>query len=446
MTANYATLDDIYELTSTVGLVRGKILKLVSVSAAQTAAITVLLKAAGEEYHQRAERSRIQAIAGSAAIILLLFGAVAFFYSRSRRLTDERARALAASRHEALTDALTGLSNRRALVADLERQAPAVGAGEEMLVALYDLDGFKGYNDSFGHAAGDALLVRFGERLAEAAGTTGAAYRLGGDEFCVTVTFESFAAGTALLERCATALTESGQLFEVGCSYGAAVMPTEATTADEALRLSDQRMYASKSSRSSAGRESTDVLLKVLDEQTVGLLHHVHDVAELARMTGVELGLEPSEIITLERAAELHDIGKCAIPDAVLDKPGPLDPAEWEFMRQHTLVGERIVLAAPSLAEAAPLIRSSHERFDGSGYPEGLVGAEIPLGARIIAVCDAYDAMTSKRSYSEAIASEEALTELDRCAGQQFDLEVVQAFRAGLFGAHPRFSTLPRVQ
>jgi two-component system, cell cycle response regulator len=129
-------------------------------------------------------------------------------------------------------------------------------------------------------------------------------------------------------------------------------------------------------------------------------------------------------------AAKLHDVGKTAIPDEILNKPGPLDQDEWEFMRSHTVIGERIVLAAPSLAQTAGLVRSSHERFDGTGYPDALDGRAIPLGASIIAVCDAFDAMVATRPYRAAMAPADAVAELRRCAGTQFDPLVVEAFCA----------------
>jgi len=130
----------------------------------------------------------------------------------------------------------------------------------------------------------------------------------------------------------------------------------------------------------------------------------------------------------LLQAAALHDVGKVAIPDAILDKPGPLDETEWEFMRTHTLIGERILAEAPSLAEAAKIVRSSHERHDGGGYPDGLAGEEIPLAARIVAVCDSFDAMTSDRPYRTAMSTEGALSELHNCSGTQFDPVVLAAF------------------
>jgi HD-GYP domain-containing protein (c-di-GMP phosphodiesterase class II) len=153
-------------------------------------------------------------------------------------------------------------------------------------------------------------------------------------------------------------------------------------------------------------------------------------VAELAEKTAERLGLPAHEVKLIALAAELHDVGKTAIPDAILNKPGPLDADEWEFMRRHTVIGERIILAAPSLAPTASLVRSSHERFDGTGYPDALRGDAIPLGASIIAVCDAFDAMVSERPYRSAMAVGAALDELHNCAGTQFDPRVVDAFSA----------------
>jgi response regulator RpfG family c-di-GMP phosphodiesterase len=132
----------------------------------------------------------------------------------------------------------------------------------------------------------------------------------------------------------------------------------------------------------------------------------------------------------IARAAELHDVGKVAIPDAILAKPGPLDDDEREFMRRHTVIGEAIIEAAPALRPVAALVRATHERWDGSGYPDGLAGDAIPLGARVVAVCDAYSAMVQKRPYGEVLADRDALAELRRCAGTQFDPRVVAAFCA----------------
>ena len=136
------------------------------------------------------------------------------------------------------------------------------------------------------------------------------------------------------------------------------------------------------------------------------------------------------EAIRIRLAAQLHDIGKTAIPDSILDKPAALNDDEWAFIRRHTLIGERIIAAAPALSHTANLVRSSHERVDGAGYPDGLRGTDIPLGSRIIAVCDAYDAMVAPRSYRSQLGHAAATEELRRCAGSQFDLDVVTAFCA----------------
>src|SRR5207253_8614016 len=137
-------------------------------------------------------------------------------------------------------------------------------------------------------------------------------------------------------------------------------------------------------------------------------------------------GRRPEELDEVARAAELHDVGKMAVPEQILNKPGPLDKGELEFIRQHTIVGERILAAAPALSPVARLVRASHENWDGSGYPDGLKGEEIPLASRIIAVCDAYHAMTSNRPYQAAVPQDEALAELRRCAGSHFDPVLVE--------------------
>ena len=202
---------------------------------------------------------------------------------------------------------------------------------------------------------------------------------------------------------------------------------------DDALRNADRRMYGEKNGRrASAGGQSAAVLLRVLTERHPDLSEHVDGVISLTEKVGLELGMTEEDRTALWQAAALHDIGKAAVPDAILNKPGPLDDDEWAFMRRHTVIGERILDGAPALTAAARLVRSSHERFDGNGYPDKLAGADIPLGARIVAVCDAYDAMVSDRPYRSGMSSEQAVEELSRCAGTQFDPAVVDAFVVAL--------------
>ena len=231
-----------------------------------------------------------------------------------------------------------------------------------------------------------------------------------------------------LINDALSALQEGGESWHIGASHGAVWIPSEAATESQIMKLADERMYANKASRSSASQQVADALIQVLTEQAVLLDEHVERVSELSAELAQALGEPAYEVSRIKLAARLHDIGKAAIPAAILEKPGPLDEREWEFIRRHPLIGERIVLAAPALASTAAIIRSTHERIDGDGYPDGLAGEQIPMGARVIAVCDAFDAMTSGRPYRAAVSSEAALAELKRHAGTQFDARIVEQF------------------
>jgi diguanylate cyclase (GGDEF)-like protein len=363
-----------------------------------------------------------------AALILATITMVAVL-ARTAMTFGENLRMLDRSRREATSDALTGLGNRRRLLTDLQDEVAHATADEPRVLALFDLDGFKRYNDTYGHPAGDALLARLGHNLEQVVGSRGCAYRLGGDEFCALLQTSAQDAET-IVEAAVGALSEQGKGFMVGSSCGMAVIPHEATDPTSALQIADQRLYTHKRGnvRSSASLQTRDVLLQVLQERQPDLKHHVSDVATLAVSIGRKLRLNAEEIDEIARAAELHDVGKMAVPDAVLQKAGPLDEGEWNFIKQHTIVGERMLSAAPALVPVAKLVRSSHEHWDGSGYPDGLEGEEIPLGARIVAVCDAFHAMTSSRPYRSGISPGAALAELRRCAGSQFDPKVVNVF------------------
>jgi two-component system cell cycle response regulator len=337
----------------------------------------------------------LPAAAGDVAALLVL--AVLVRLGLSLR---EHMRLLAHFQHEALTDELTGLGNRRALAEDLEAALAAAGAGAPQVLGLFDLDGFKLYNDTFGHPAGDALLARLSARLRAAAAPAGVAYRIGGDEFCVLVAAEE---ADAALERAAAALCETEAGLRIGASLGAVSLPADAATPAAALQLADRRMYEEKErAAGSPARQSRDVLLRAMAAREPDLHDHTRDVAALAQRVAAALGLERTLCESVGRAAELHDVGKVAMPDTILRKPGP---------------------------EAA-LVRASHERWDGRGYPDGLAGEEIPLGARIVAVCDAYSAMRQARPYGKVLTDAQARAELRRCSGTQFDPRVVEAFCA----------------
>jgi two-component system, cell cycle response regulator len=373
---------------------------------------------------QRPE-SAITLVLASATIVLVL--------ARTALSLWENAQLLEASRHEALTDSLTGLANRRKLLTDLEAEMEAAREGEPRMLVLFDLNGFKTYNDTFGHPAGDALLARLAGKLAAAVAPDGAAYRMGGDEFCVLLPGPE-----PDIHGVAQALWESGEGFDVGSAYGAALIPDDATTVSTALSVADERLYAHKELLAEIRRGTAhEPLLRTLAEREPELRAHVADVSSLALRVGKRLGLAHEELEELRLAAELHDVGKLAIPDVVLQKSGSLDATEWGFIHSHTLIGQRILSSAPALRPVGAIVRSTHENWDGTGYPDGLAGETIPLAARIIAACDAYSAMTSDRPYRSARTPDEAVAELRRCADRQFDRTVVQLLCAVLTDEEP---------
>jgi two-component system cell cycle response regulator len=320
---------------------------------------------------------------------------------------------LRASRDEAMTDSLTGLGNRRALTLALDEAFADAHDESPLVLALFDLDGFKHYNDTYGHPAGDVLLARLGANLRKYLGARGAVFRMGGDEFCALFPLHG-QDRVDLLDGAALALSEHGEGFWIGCSYGSITLPGEATDAAEALRIADQRMYVQKhAGRASPSRQVKEALLSVLAARDPETTRHARAVADLVEATTRQLGLGPEERETIRLAAELHEAGRLM-----------LAPGSASSGRDVALAGERIVAAAPALAPAAHILGTLHERWDGTGFPDGLAGEDIPLGARIVAVADAFDTLTADRPAAEC------LSELQRGAGTQFDPAIVAAFTA----------------
>ncbi|HWC39034.1 MAG TPA: HD domain-containing phosphohydrolase, partial [Acidimicrobiales bacterium] len=317
------------------------------------------------------------------------------------------------------------------------------------VLALFDLDGFKDYNDRFGHHLGDALLARFGRRLADTVHGNGDCYRLGGDEFCVILHGSadtgpdpsySPTAMRARLTPSVIALSSSGRAFSVGCSYGAVALAEEGTTPVSVLQLADHRMYAHKADRHNgdldrnhAGRESIPPPGR---EPPIGA--HLPSVPGLAKEVGHRLGMTRRERDDLRHAAIYRDVGKGAIPDDLLATPEPLDADELAFARLQSVAGERILAAVPALRAAALLVRSSHERFDGTGYPDGLKGDTIPLGARIIAACHTLGSLVAGRPYRGPMALDRALTEVAAGRGTRFDPVVVDALVEEVLSSLPQ--------
>jgi two-component system, cell cycle response regulator len=340
----------------------------------------------------------------------------------------EYLKALEVTRHQALTDAVTELGNRRKLFADLE-EALRRGAGDATLV-LMDLDGFKAYNDTYGHPAGDALLASLGTALRAVAEPGGSAYRLGGDEFCALVDADR-CRPEDIVGAVRARLAGFGQVVRLGVSSGTVRLPQEAGDVIAALQIADERLYAQKGERirATARKQTRDILLQAMHEREPELRDHALAVAALAAAVGRRMGVSSADLESLTRAAELHEVGRFALDDEGPADDRPLDRRLRllaEAAPEHDLAGERILAAASALALAARLVRSSHERFDGGGTPDGLAGADIPLGARILGACDAFAAMTTAPD-GQRVEYDEALAQLRAEAGRVFDPAVVEA-------------------
>ena len=351
----------------------------------------------------------------------------------------------------ALTDPLTGLGNHRHFQERLQRELLAAETdGLPLSLCLVDIDDFKKINDRYGHPVGDHVLAQVGSRLRQG----GEAFRLGGDEFGVLMPGQNeraaAAAATSIVERLAALDLVQGGALTV--SAGVATFPIQGAGRDELIRLADSALYWAKEhgknrvrvyrpdvveiaelKRLAAGPDraaryrAAASLAKAVDARDAYTGSHSERVSDLAARIARRLGAEPEQVELTRLAASLHDLGKLAIPEEILRKPGPLTDPERLVLERHPQIGFRMLesLGVDPLAE---WVLHHHERWDGTGYPDGLPGESIPLGARIIFVADAYDAMTSDRVYRRRLSRDDALAELDRCAGTQFDPDVVAAF------------------
>jgi diguanylate cyclase (GGDEF)-like protein/putative nucleotidyltransferase with HDIG domain len=370
-----------------------------------------------------------------------------------RTLEDELRLARSAAERRARTDELTGVFNRRhfaEIVAEALVGSPA-GCG----LLLLDADHFKQVNDVYGHVVGDAVLVELTRRLQAELGVEDCLARWGGEEFAVLLRGVSSDAQLddraqqlrAAVER--QAIVAAGASVRLTVSVGAVRSGEELATLDTLVEAADSCLYAAK--RAGRNRVSLPTGASGADQAHVepepeaiavaralalvaggSLEAHAEAVAELAAQIASKLGLPEALVLRCRLGGWLHDVGKATIPEAILGKPGPLDEAEWEVMRTHPAIGEEIVLGAGAVREAAAAVRHHHERYDGTGYPDRLAGDAIPIEARVVAAADAYAAMTADRPYSCARTPQEALAELQRCAGSQLDERVVAALLAVL--------------
>jgi diguanylate cyclase (GGDEF)-like protein len=360
----------------------------------------------------------------------------------------------------ALTDPLTGLGNHRSFQERLQRELlQAEAEGEPFTLCMIDVDDFKRINDLYGHPVGDRVLARVGGRLRQ----NGEAFRLGGDEFALLlpgVTAEQ-AMSTAAAVLARVGALELADVGSVTASAGVAGFPRQAFDRDELIRLADSALYWAKEhgknrvhvyrpdvvelaelrrlahgpDRAARFRAAAS-LAKAVDARDTYTGSHSSRVAELAAWIALRLGLDREHVELTRLAGSLHDLGKLAIPEEILRKPGPLTGPERLVLERHPQIGHRM-LESLGVDPVAEWVLHHHERWDGTGYPDRLCGEAIPLGARIIFVADAYDAMTSDRAYRGRLTPREAVRELERCAGSQFDPEIVDVFARELVDRAP---------
>lgn len=367
---------------------------------------------------------------------------------------------------QANTDELTGLLNHRLFYQTLEEQIKRASRfGSTFTLVMVDLDLFKTYNDTHGHTEGDAVLREIAQCIASSVRGLDAAFRYGGEEFAIILPDTNAEQGLKVAERVRRAVETKMDARGVWLtvSAGVAAWPTDAVIGGDLVRCADSALYEAKRrgrnctcvyarSRPSADGQPTVAarqedgvsmvyaLAATVDAKDHFTYGHSKKVSRYAVAIGEAMGLPPAKVAVLRDAGLLHDIGKISVPDALLRKQGPLSPQEWEQMRGHPEVAVAILRHAVELAECLPAILHHHERWDGSGYPLGLVGPNIPLEARIVAVADSYDAMTSDRPYRRALLPERALEELILCAGRQFDPQIVQVFADVVESASPRLT------
>ena len=351
----------------------------------------------------------------------------------------------------ALTDPLTGLGNHRHFHERLQRELlSAEEQARPLTLCFVDIDDFKKINDRYGHPSGDRVLSQVATRLRQG----GEAYRLGGDEFALLFVDHdegmALAAANSIVERIAT--VDFDHIGTVTVSAGLATFPMQGHGRDELIRLADSALYWAKEhgknrvrlyrpevvelselKRLAAGPDkaaryrAAASLAKAVDARDTYTGSHSERVGELSAKVATRLGLGAEQVELTRLAGSLHDLGKLAIPEEILRKPGTLTDSERLVLERHPQIGFRM-LDSLGVDPVADLVLHHHERWDGTGYPDGLRGEQIPLGARIIFVTDAYDAMTSDRIYRPKRSTQAALVELERCAGTQFDPGIVAAF------------------
>jgi diguanylate cyclase (GGDEF)-like protein len=388
---------------------------------------------------------------------------VSRLYERERVRNDELEELVRQLQDLSVTDWLTGLKNHGFY---FERLSEELDRGlrhrRPLSVAIADIDDFKAINDTRGHAAGDHVLQEVSRAMTDAIRSADVLCRIGGEEFGFILPETDSEGALLVAERIRESIAERSitGVGRVTVSIGVASVPEHAVDRDEIMEAADRALYLAKRQGKNRTRVSgevvnltaqsqgsqrgvghiVDLLVRVLRLRGADLAGHAERSAEVAVSLGAHLHLNTHQLEHLRVAALLQDVGKIGVPDAILYKQGPLTPKEWEVIQEHPKKGFELVggLVHPEAAEA---VLSNHERFDGKGYPHGLQGQEIPLLARVLLVADAYSAMTGRRPFREPMQSPDAMKELRRHSGTQFDPGIVNAMSELIAAMQPELET-----
>ena len=331
--------------------------------------------------------------------------------------------------YKSFHDSLTGLYNRRFFEEEMNRLDTKRNLPLSIIIA--DLNGLKLINDSYGHDKGDKALIKTGEILNEVLRDEDIIARHGGDEFAVLLPQTDNETVVKIIKRIKNKVYEFNQKEDIPISFalGSATKNDSDQDIEEVLKAADNNMYQNKlSERQSSKDNIVQALLNTLSAKSDETKDHAIRMTELALKFGEKLNLNNSELNRLSLLATMHDIGKAAISENILIKPGNLNEEEWKIIKQHSEKGYKITSSIAELSIIAEDILFHHERWDGEGYPQGLIGDKIPYLSRVITIIDAYDVMTHKRSYSEPISKKDALAEIENCAGTQFDPDLAEKF------------------
>jgi diguanylate cyclase (GGDEF)-like protein len=352
---------------------------------------------------------------------------------------------------QATTDPITGLLNHRYGHVSLDEAFQrASSRGDPLSILLGDIAGFKLFNDTYGHALGDEVLRLVAGVLRQMVGDSGILSRYGGDTFLVILPGADKAAASAFADRLAAAIGEiefqasDGTRVPISLALGLASFPEDTESKDHLLAVADAATYEAKRLGGidrqgprlvAAGEERAESVFGALDSLVQAIEYrdrytktHSDLVAEYAAKLSLQAGLSDEAVRAIRIAGVLHDVGKLIVPDDILKKPGPLTAEEYDVIKRHPLVGEMLIREAPFLEDVIQAVGCHHESYDGSGYPRGLRGEEIPLLGRVMAIADAYSAMSLDRPYRRALSSDEIIAELLAGAGTRFDARLVSIF------------------